>query len=145
MWLFLVKFPRPNLEWRKSIRAQLILVRYNGKLSKFKLTCRSVVFNWVLCLIFGFQFSIAAINDTESISQWEPLAPTKEAQVNLFLLFRLIYLCCLNYCLGLNGAFLIENKEIVCLLVGTDSRINSKEPLMFQYPNCARLRSKKLV
>lgn len=25
-------------------------------------------------------FSIAAINDTESISQWEPLAPTKEAQ-----------------------------------------------------------------
>ncbi|PHT74111.1 hypothetical protein T459_21388, partial [Capsicum annuum] len=26
------------------------------------------------------QFSIAAINDTESISQWEPLAPTKEAQ-----------------------------------------------------------------
>lgn len=25
-------------------------------------------------------FSIAAINDTESVSQWEPLAPTKEAQ-----------------------------------------------------------------
>ncbi|XP_043721210.1 calcineurin-binding protein 1 [Telopea speciosissima] len=27
-----------------------------------------------------FQFSIAAINDTDSKNQWEPLAPTKEAQ-----------------------------------------------------------------
>lgn len=31
--------------------------------------------------LVGFQFSIAAINDIDSKSQWEPLAPTKEALV----------------------------------------------------------------
>ncbi|KAK9077678.1 hypothetical protein SSX86_006015 [Deinandra increscens subsp. villosa] len=31
-------------------------------------------------LIVFFQFSIAAINDTDTKDQWEPLAPTKEAQ-----------------------------------------------------------------
>jgi len=35
---------------------------------------------------FFFQFSIAAINDTESTEKWEPLAPSKEAQV--FFWFR---------------------------------------------------------
>nr|KAJ0215131.1 hypothetical protein LSAT_V11C300145270 [Lactuca sativa] len=30
----------------------------------------------------GKDFSIAAINDTDSKNQWEPLAPTKEAQAN---------------------------------------------------------------
>jgi len=31
------------------------------------------------------QFSIAAINDTDSKEQWEPLAPTKEAQARISL------------------------------------------------------------
>lgn len=35
--------------------------------------------------LFVFQFSIAAINDTDSTQQWEPLAPTKEAQAPLSL------------------------------------------------------------
>lgn len=30
----------------------------------------------------GFQFSISAINDTDSKNQWQPLAPTKEAQAS---------------------------------------------------------------
>ena len=34
---------------------------------------------------FVFQFSIAAINDTDSKRQWEPLAPTKESQACLLL------------------------------------------------------------
>ncbi|KAF8681834.1 hypothetical protein HU200_045276 [Digitaria exilis] len=32
------------------------------------------------------QFSIAAINESDSGGQWEPLAPTKEAQVGLLIL-----------------------------------------------------------
>ncbi|KAL2956790.1 hypothetical protein AAZX31_18G106900 [Glycine max] len=32
-----------------------------------------------MALVLHFHFSIAAINDTDSKSQWEPLAPTKEA------------------------------------------------------------------
>ncbi|RDX73277.1 hypothetical protein CR513_47141, partial [Mucuna pruriens] len=39
-------------------------------------------------LVLPFQFSIAAINDTDSKSQWEPLAPTKEAQARFFLSFE---------------------------------------------------------
>lgn len=35
-----------------------------------------------LILLSPLQFSISAINDTESKGQWEPLAPTKEAQVS---------------------------------------------------------------
>ena len=34
-----------------------------------------------MALVLHFHFSIAAINDTDSESQWEPLAPTKEAHV----------------------------------------------------------------
>jgi len=41
-----------------------------------------------MALVLPFQFSIAAINDTDSKSKWEPLAPTKEAQVRFFL-FRI--------------------------------------------------------
>lgn len=35
----------------------------------------------LLLLFVNSQFSIAAINDTDSRGQWEPLAPSKEAQV----------------------------------------------------------------
>lgn len=54
-----------------------------------------------LILLSPLQFSISAINDTESKGQWEPLAPTKEAQVSrlsppfflfLFLFFSILSL-----------------------------------------------------
>jgi hypothetical protein len=38
------------------------------------------------------QFSIAAINESDSGGQWEPLAPTKEAQVGILLLPSLLSL-----------------------------------------------------
>lgn len=40
-------------------------------------------FGFDLNFLLIFQFSIAAINDTDSRGQWEPLAPTKEAQACL--------------------------------------------------------------
>ena len=36
--------------------------------------------------LYRSQFSIAAINESDSGGQWEPLAPTKEAQVGILLL-----------------------------------------------------------
>jgi len=41
-----------------------------------------------------FQFSIAAINDTDLKSQWEPLAPTKEARASFSpCVFIYSYIC----------------------------------------------------
>jgi hypothetical protein len=33
------------------------------------------------------QFSIAAINESDTVGQWEPLAPTKEAQAGILFSF----------------------------------------------------------
>lgn len=51
--------------------------------NRFILTCFSRSLSLALA---RSQFSIAAINESDTGGQWEPLAPTKEAQVGLFFL-----------------------------------------------------------
>lgn len=46
---------------------------------------------WFKLLPNFIQFSIAAINDTDSTGQWEPLAPTKEAQARPVLSLFLVH------------------------------------------------------